>query len=94
MSDKLGPIQYGSTDGQEVFLGRDFGHTVDYSNEIAKEIDNEVRSLIAEGYKKAGAILTQHVDKLHEVAKYLMENEKMTGAKFEQIMKGNTEEIQ
>ena len=87
MSDKLGPIQYGSSDSDEVFLGRDFGHTVNYSNEIAKEIDNEVRALIAEGYNRAGAILTQHIDKLHEVAKYLIENEKMSGDKFDKIMK-------
>ena len=89
MSEKLGPIQYGSSDSDEVFLGRDFGHTVNYSNEIAKEIDNEVRTLIAEGYKKAGAILTQHIDKLHEVAKYLIENEKISGDKFDKIMKAN-----
>ncbi len=89
MSDKLGPIQYGSSDSDEIFLGRDFGHTVNYSNEIAKEIDSEVRALIAEAYKKAGSILSQHVDKLHEVAKYLIENEKMSGAKFEKIMKGD-----
>ena len=93
MSDKLGPIQYGSTDGQEVFLGRDFGHTVNYSNEIAKEIDNEVRSLIAEGYNKAGSILSQHVDKLHEVARYLIENEKMTGDMFDKIMRGKATDI-
>ena len=79
----------GSSDSDEVFLGRDFGHTVNYSNEIAKEIDNEVRTLIAEGYKKAGAILTQHIDKLHEVAKYLIENEKISGDKFDKIMKAN-----
>ena len=88
MSDKLGPIQYGSSNSDEVFLGRDFGHTVNYSNEIAKEIDNEVRALIAEGYNKAGTILKQHVDKLHEVAQYLIENEKMSGDKFEKIMNG------
>ena len=86
MSDKLGPIKYGSAN-DEVFLGRDFGHTVDYSNEIANEIDNEVRLLVSNGYKQAGAILSQHVDKLHEVAAYLIEHEKMSGDQFDKMMK-------
>ena len=86
MSDKLGPIKYGSAN-DEVFLGRDFGHTVDYSNEIANEIDNEVRLLVSNGYKQAGAILSQHVDKLHEVAAYLIEHEKMSGEQFDKMMK-------
>ena len=86
MSDKLGPIKYGSAN-DEVFLGRDFGHTVDYSNEIANEIDNEVRLLVSNGYKQAGTILSQHVDKLHEVAGYLIEHEKMSGDQFDKIMK-------
>ena len=86
MSDKLGPIKYGSAN-DEVFLGRDFGHTVDYSNEIANEIDNEVRLLVSNGYKQAGAILSQHVDKLHEVAAYLIEHEKMSGEVFDKMMK-------
>ena len=86
MSEKLGPIKYGSA-SEEVFLGRDFGHTVDYSNEIANEIDNEVRSLVSAGYKQAAAILSQHVNKLHQVAQYLMEHEKMSGSAFEQMMK-------
>ena len=86
MSDKLGPIKYGSAH-DEVFLGRDFGHTVDYSNEIANEIDNEVRLLVSNGYKQAGSILSQHINKLHEVAGYLMEHEKMTGEQFDKMMK-------
>ncbi|MBQ1412668.1 MAG: ATP-dependent zinc metalloprotease FtsH, partial [Clostridia bacterium] len=86
MSERLGPIKYGSA-SEEVFLGRDIGHTVDYSNEIANEIDNEVRSLVSAGYKKAAAILSQHVNKLHQVAQYLMEHEKMSGSAFEQMMK-------
>lgn len=87
MSEKLGPIKYGSSDGDEVFIGRDFGHTIDYSNETASEIDSEVRAIISSGYKAAGEILTQHINKLHEVANYLMENEKMSGEEFDKIMK-------
>lgn len=87
MSEKLGPIKYGSSNGDEVFIGRDFGHVVDYSNEIANEIDNEVRALISAGYKQAGTILSQHVDKLHEVAQYLIEHEKMSGEEFDKMMK-------
>ena len=87
MSEKLGPIKYGSAGSDEVFLGRDFGHTVDYSNEIANEIDNEVRLLVSNGYKQAGTILSQHINKLHEVAAYLIEHEKMSGEAFDQMMK-------
>lgn len=86
MSEKLGPIKYGSSNG-EVFLGRDFGHTNDYSNEIANEIDSEIRVLISAGYKAAGDILQQHMNKLHEVASFLMENEKMSGEEFENLMR-------
>lgn len=87
MSEKLGPIKYGSSDGGEVFLGRDFGHTIDYSNDIASEIDSEIRSIISASYKAAGDILSKHMDKLHEVAQYLIEHEKISEKEFERIMK-------
>lgn len=87
MSDLIGPIAYGSS-GNEVFIGRDMGHTKDYSEETASQIDNEVHRLINEGYQKSEEILKAHIDKLHEVAKYLIVNEKMDGEVFEKIMKG------
>ncbi len=85
MSDSLGPINYGSG-SNEVFIGRDMGQVKDYSNETAAKIDEEVHSIIADAYKKTEDILNAHMDKLHEVAGYLIKHEKMSGETFEQIM--------
>ena len=85
MSEKLGPINYGSG-STEVFIGRDMGQVKDYSNETAAKIDEEVHAIIADAYKKTEDILNAHMDKLHEVAGYLMKYEKMSGETFEQIM--------
>ena len=86
MSDDLGPIMYGSSDSNEVFLGRDFGHTRNYSEEIAAKIDEEINGIIHRGYKKTEEILKAHMDKLHEVAAYLIANEKMDGDAFVRMM--------
>ncbi len=85
MSDSLGPINYGSG-SNEVFIGRDMGQVKDYSNETAAKIDEEVHSIIADAYKKTEDILNANMDKLHEVAGYLIKHEKMSGETFEQIM--------
>lgn len=85
MSDKLGPIAYGS-DNQEVFIGRDMGHVKNYSERTAYEIDEEIRSIINDGYDSAEKILNAHMDKLHEVAHYLFVNEVMNGEDFEKMM--------
>lgn len=87
MSDKLGPVKYGSNSDQ-VFLGRDMGHIKNYSEKVAFTIDEEIRNIITAAYAKAEKILSEHKDKLHEVAKYLIENEKMEGNAFESMMKG------
>ena len=87
MSEKLGPIN--STSGSsEVFLGRDMGHGRDFSESTAAIIDAEVLSLVKEGYNKAEEILKKYMDKLHEVAKYLIKHEKMDGETFEKVMEG------
>ena len=86
-SEKLGPVVYGQDDG-EPFLGRDFNHIRDYSENVAAEIDNEVREIIDTGYETVREILTAHMDQLHLVAKYLMDKEKIDGATFEKLMKG------
>ncbi|MDD6174572.1 MAG: ATP-dependent zinc metalloprotease FtsH [Firmicutes bacterium] len=88
MSDKLGPIAYGS-DNNEVFLGRDMGHIRNYSEEIASEIDGEVRSIISNAYNRTTEILKEHLDQLHTVAKYLFENEKVDGETFTRLMNGS-----
>ncbi|SDO93801.1 cell division protease FtsH [Paenibacillus sp. yr247] len=74
MSDKLGPMQFGSSQGQ-VFLGRDIGHEQNYSDAIAYEIDQEMQSFIRTCYERARAILTEHADQIHLVAKTLLEKE-------------------
>ncbi len=86
-SDKLGPIVYGR-DEDEVFLGRDYNSDRSYSEVIAGEIDSELRSLIHGAYDRAIAILSEHVDQLHTVAKYLISHEKINGDQFERLMKG------
>ena len=85
MSDTLGPINYGSG-SNEVFIGRDMGQVKDYSNETAAKIDKEVHDIVTDAYRKTEDILNAHMDKLHEVAGYLIKHEKMSGETFEQIM--------
>lgn len=85
MSEKLGPIVYGK-DHDEVFLGRDLGTTQTYSDEIASEIDEEVKSIVEGQFEHAQKILTEHMNKLHEIAKYLFENEKMDADCFKAAM--------
>lgn len=84
MSDKLGPMTYG-TDDEEVFIGRDFGRTRNYSEEVAASIDKEMRSLIDIAYHKAEKLLTDNMNKLHKVAEALLENETLDGKEFEEI---------
>ena len=86
-SEKLGPVVYGQDEG-EPFLGRDFNHIRDYSENVAAEIDSEVRDIIDTGYETAKELLTAHMDQLHLVAAYLMEHEKIDGATFDKLMKG------
>ncbi len=87
-SDRLGPIVYGQDDN-EVFLGRDFGHTRDYSETVAAQIDEEIRAVIDEAYDQCESILNEHMDQLHKVAEFLYEFEKINGADFERLMKGD-----
>lgn len=90
-SDNLGPVVYGQGD-HEVFLGRDYTNTPSYSDNVAAEIDNEIRTLIESAFIDAEKILNEHMDKLHVVAKYLMKYEKVDGATFEKLMNGELTE--
>jgi cell division protease FtsH len=74
MSDKLGPMQFGSSQGQ-VFLGRDIGHEQNYSDAIAYEIDQEMQSITRSCYDRAKEILSKHADQVHLVATTLLEKE-------------------
>ncbi len=85
-SDKLGPMVYG-TNQSEVFLGRDFNSSHNYSETVAAEIDAEMRDIIEDSYQKATDILNDNMDKLHYLAKYLMRYEKIDGETFINIMK-------
>ena len=90
MSENLGPIMYGTSDANEVFLGRDFGHMRNYSEEVAAKIDEEVKKIISNSYAKTENKLKSHIDKLHAVAQYLFANEKMDSEQFIQIMESDT----
>ena len=90
-SDNLGPVVYGQGE-HEVFLGRDYTNTPSYSDNVAAEIDNEIRTLIESAFTDAEKILNEHIDKLHVVAKYLMKYEKVDGATFEKLMNGELTE--
>jgi cell division protease FtsH len=89
MTDALGPISFGKDDG-EVFMGRDFGRTRDFSDEVASKIDREIKALIDEAYERTETILKENIDKLHDVAKALLEREKLTAEEFNAIMEGKT----
>ena len=90
-SDNLGPVVYGRGE-HEVFLGRDYSSTPDYSENVAAEIDTEIRNLIEDAFDKSETILREHIDKLHLVAKYLMIHEKIDGVNFEKLMNGEITE--
>ena len=84
MSEKLGMISYGSDD-DEVFIGRDLAHTRSYSERVAGEIDDEVKSIVDGCYAKAKAIIMKHEDVLHSCSKLLMEKEKIGRDEFEAL---------
>ena len=84
MSDRVGTITLGQNQ-EEVFLGRDFAQSKEYSEETAGIIDEEVKRIIDSAYSKAEEILKEHVDKLHSVAGVLLEKEKIDGDEFDAI---------
>lgn len=86
-SEKRGPIVYGQGD-HEVFLGRDYGQERNYSENVAAEIDAEVREIIDTAYEKTKDILSAHMEQLDLVAKYLIVNEKVDGDVFKKLMTG------
>lgn len=88
MSSKIGTISFGNDNG-EVFLGRDMGKSSNISEETSAKIDEEVKSLIDEAYKRAEKILNENVNKLHAVAQALLEKEKIDGEEFERIFQNS-----
>jgi cell division protease FtsH len=93
MSDAVGPVHYGSEDG-EVFLGRNISNGADKSEKMAALIDDEVHKIITEAYARAKKILTENIDKLHFIADFLVKHETMDGDQFRALMDENaTEEM-
>lgn len=91
-SENLGMINYADED--EVFIGRDFGRTSrDYSEDVAKTIDNEVKAIIDDAYAKAKSILEEHIDILHKCAKLLMEKERIDRTEFEALFDKDGEAV-
>ena len=91
MSEKLGAVLYGS-EHAEVFLGRDYGSSTNYSQQTAAEIDEEIRRIVGECYAEAKRLLSEHIDKLHFVAQYLLKHESMDGDQFAAAMKDGATE--
>lgn len=85
MSDKLGNMTYGKNQ-ENVFMGRDFGHQRDYSEQVAYEIDEEIKNIIDERYEFAKKLLTENRDMLEEISKELLEKETIDEKEFEEIM--------
>nr|WP_297175552.1 ATP-dependent zinc metalloprotease FtsH [uncultured Agathobaculum sp.] len=87
MSEKIGPIDYGSDNG-EIFLGRDFAAGKGYSEVKAAEIDDEIHRIIEEAYRACKKLLTEHMDEMTRVAEYLIRNETMDGETFVKVFNG------
>ncbi len=85
MSEKVGLINYEVDNEEEVFLGRDLGHSRSYGEEVATMIDNEVRRIIDECYQEAKRIITKHIDVLHKCAELLLEKERIERNEFEAL---------
>lgn len=90
MSEKLGPIAFGS-EGHQVFLGKDYNNVRNYSESVAAQIDDEIEVIVRNAYTRTETILREHMDKLHAIAQYLFENEKMSGEEFAKVMEEKPE---
>src|SRR4029079_15079229 len=91
MSEKLRPRVLGRNHDQP-FLGREMGHEPDYSDEVAREIDEEIRRVIEEAHDRATRVLQEHMDKLHGIAAILIERETIDKDQFERLAAGEAEE--
>lgn len=85
-SERLGPVNYSSSD--EVFLGKDFSTRKNYSEELASEIDEEIRTIIEDAFATAEKLLSDNIDKLHTIAEVLLEIETLDGEQFEELFTG------
>lgn len=83
MSEEIGPIYLGGD--QEVFLGRDFGHTRDFSEQLGAKIDKEIHKILSDAFTKAENIIQENMDKMHLIADVLTERESITGEEFQNL---------
>jgi len=90
MSEKLGPRVLGRGHDQP-FLGRDYGAEADYSEEIAREIDDEIRRVIEEAHELALSVLREHMEELHRISSILIERETIDRDQFERLLAGEEE---
>ena len=86
MSNVLGPVTYGEGRDHQVFLGRDFNNQRNYSEDVAAEIDKEIRRYIEDAYEECRKIITDNIDKLHLIAEALMERETLDASELEELM--------
>jgi len=91
MSEKLGPRTFGR-DSSQPFLGRDFGHEADYSEEIAREIDDEIRRIVEAAHERAREVLTSHIDELQSMSKILIQYETFDADQFQRLLSGEAPE--
>ena len=89
MSEKVGTLTYGS-DSDSVFVARDMSHTKDYSEEVAAEIDEEMRRFVGDAYNRAKTLLKENMDTLLRVSDALLDRETISGKEFEAIFNGET----
>ncbi|HHL2035410.1 ATP-dependent zinc metalloprotease FtsH [Clostridium perfringens] len=89
MSDVIGPISFGNSDGGEVFLGRDIGKSSNISEETSAKIDEEIKKLIDEAYNRAESLLKENISKLNAVTDVLLQKEKIDGDEFREIFKNS-----
>lgn len=89
MNENIGPVVY-SDDNGEVFLGKDYGHVNNYSEQTSAKIDTEIEAMMREAYKKTERILTEHFDKLELVANTLIEKEKINAEEFSSLMENGS----
>jgi cell division protease FtsH len=91
MSERLGPRVFGHDRGQP-FLGREFSAEPDYSDEIAREIDDEIRRIVEEAHQTAKDVLTEHREAMDRISKILLERETINSEQFEQLLEGRSED--
>jgi cell division protease FtsH len=86
MSDRIGPLACGQKE-EQIFLGKEFGHRRDYSEETARLIDGEIRAIVTRAYESAKNIVQSHMDKLHHLATALLDKEVLDGQQIDQILR-------